>query len=191
MTINIIVAITPLGGIGLNGDLPWAHYHREERQPDMDYFRKTTMGGICIMGRKTYDSIRRGRPLNKATLPGRSCWVVSNTDITGTVMDNRTLADGDSYFNTYEGAFAEYQHMLRNGETRPLWVIGGASAYEFFTPLADVLHLTMCGDLNLEHDVSFPFNPTEMECMGFDPAGQPEGAFLGESRFFLRVVNRV
>jgi len=63
-------------GIGKSADpgsilpssMPWA------LTEDMKFFRETTMGHICIMGRKTWDSI----PMNFRPLPGRLCLVVSS-----------------------------------------------------------------------------------------------------------------
>lgn len=52
--------------IGNGGDIPW---HLPE---DFKWFKETTMGGILVMGRKTFDSI--GRPL-----PGRETYVLSRT----------------------------------------------------------------------------------------------------------------
>ncbi len=66
MSDNIVavVAMTPSGTIGLDGDMPW-------RLPaDLRRFKTMTMGGVLVMGRKTYDSI--GRPL-----PGRRTIVVT------------------------------------------------------------------------------------------------------------------
>lgn len=48
---NIVVATTPLGGIGKNGKMPW------DNKEDMKRFVKLTKGQCVIMGRKTYESI--------------------------------------------------------------------------------------------------------------------------------------
>lgn len=48
---NIVVATTPLGGIGKNGKMPW---HNKE---DMKRFVRLTKNQCVIMGRKTYESI--------------------------------------------------------------------------------------------------------------------------------------
>lgn len=55
------------GGIGLKGRLPW--YHKEE----MDYFRSMTMGKPCLMGRRTFESL-------KAPLEGRDNVLISKKD---------------------------------------------------------------------------------------------------------------
>ncbi|NND99029.1 MAG: hypothetical protein HKN47_17065, partial [Pirellulaceae bacterium] len=61
--LTAIVAVTPSGVIGLDGDMPW------QLSSDLRRFKKLTMGGVLIMGRKTFDSI--GRPL-----PGRRTVVI-------------------------------------------------------------------------------------------------------------------
>ena len=54
--LTALLAISEDGIIGDNGDLPW------RLSSDFAAFQKNrTMGGVLIMGRKTYDSI--GRPL--------------------------------------------------------------------------------------------------------------------------------
>ena len=52
--------------IGNQGEIPW--YLPE----DFRWFKQTTMGGILVMGRKTYES--NGKPL-----PGRDTYVLSRT----------------------------------------------------------------------------------------------------------------
>ena len=54
----LIAAVARNGVIGRDGKLPW---HLPE---DLRHFRRTTTGGVVVMGRRTFDSI--GRPL-----PGR------------------------------------------------------------------------------------------------------------------------
>ncbi|MCM1008182.1 MAG: dihydrofolate reductase [Ruminococcus flavefaciens] len=53
--VSIIAAVAKNGVIGSCGRIPW------NIPEDMEYFRKVTMGGIVIMGRKTHEEI--GRPL--------------------------------------------------------------------------------------------------------------------------------
>ena len=62
--LTAVVAMTPSGVIGRDGDMPW------RLRSDLRRFKKLTMGGVLIMGRRTYDSI--GRPL-----PGRRTIVIT------------------------------------------------------------------------------------------------------------------
>jgi dihydrofolate reductase len=68
LDLTIVAAVAKNGTIGNDGKLPWHH------AADMAHFRKLTMGGTVIMGRKTYDSI--GHPL-----PGRRNIIISRTQI--------------------------------------------------------------------------------------------------------------
>ncbi len=65
MTLSIIVCMARNGVIGRTGGMPW-------RMPsDMAHFKAVTMGKPCIMGRKTFESLR-GKPL-----PGRPHIVIT------------------------------------------------------------------------------------------------------------------
>jgi len=62
--LTIVVASTPKGIIGDDGAMPW------RLGSDLARFKKMTMGGTLVMGRRTFDSI--GRPL-----PGRQTVVIT------------------------------------------------------------------------------------------------------------------
>ncbi len=53
MSIIGIVAIDRKGAIGRGGSIPW-HY-----PADMKFFREETTGHACVMGRRTWDSLKR------------------------------------------------------------------------------------------------------------------------------------
>jgi dihydrofolate reductase len=96
--------------IGDRGRIPW---HLPE---DFAHFKATTMGGVLVMGRATYDSI--GRPL-----PGRTTIVVTrNPDWSAEgALVAHSLADALDLA-------AEH-----TGET---YVVGGTQVYEQALPLA-------------------------------------------------------
>lgn len=52
MTVHLIAAIGRRGQIGRNGDLPWPR-----NASDMAHFRGSTMGGVVIMGERTYRTV--------------------------------------------------------------------------------------------------------------------------------------
>src|SRR5262245_6925088 len=62
--VTLVAAYADNRVIGDHGSIPW---HLPE---DFAHFKATTMGGVLVMGRATYDSI--GRPL-----PGRTTIVVT------------------------------------------------------------------------------------------------------------------
>lgn len=69
MIVNLIAAIDPEGGIGLNGGLPW---HCPE---DLRFFKNCTKGQNILMGRKTFESV--------GILPDRNTFVISSKPIAG------------------------------------------------------------------------------------------------------------
>ena len=123
--------MTPSGVIGLDGDMPW------RLSSDLRRFKKLTMGGTLIMGRKTYDSI--GRPL-----PGRRTVVITrNADWTAAGVDR---ADSPSEAVTMAEAEASF-------------VVGGAEIYRQLLPQCDKILLTRVlsqieGDTHLELDLT-------------------------------------
>jgi dihydrofolate reductase len=111
--------------IGVDGRIPW---HISE---DLKFFKRTTLGHIIVMGRKTYDSI--GKPL-----PGRENWVVSReADIAGV----RVLRSFDAITEPTDG--------------RQLYIIGGAQLYAALLPRCTELLLTRINN-EVEGDTFFP-----------------------------------
>lgn len=120
-----IAALTPSRIIGRDGGLPW---HFSE---DLKFFKRTTVGHIVLMGRKTYDSI--GKPL-----PGRENWVLTRG---GEIAGVKTLhSTGD---------------IREPSDGRTLFLIGGASLYRELLPRCDELVLTRVQQ-EFEGDAHFP-----------------------------------
>ncbi|MDE1548461.1 dihydrofolate reductase [Jeotgalibaca caeni] len=126
--ICLIWAEDEQGAIGKDGGLPW-------RLPnDMKFFKNTTMGHTVLMGRKTFESMKR-RPL-----PGRNNIVLTRQ-------------------KDYEAPGATVIHDLDSLHTmikgKDMYVIGGSEIYQMFLPLADVLWRTkIIGDF--DGDTFFP-----------------------------------
>ena len=99
--------------IGQDGDIPW---HLPE---DFKWFKQTTMGGILVMGRKTYESI--GRPL-----PGRQTVVLSRS---ATNIEGVTILRDPS----------QIQSLVGN---KTIWIAGGAEIYSLLLPQCSELYLT-------------------------------------------------
>ena len=122
MIINIAVAVTGNGGIGLKGRLPWPHL-----KGDMALFSKRTTGSgfnAVIMGRNTWLSIpETRRPLKNRTniiisssLPESSC-----CHIFSSMHDAITHCEA-----------AKYDEV---------WIIGGSGIYnEFLNVYHDKVH---------------------------------------------------
>lgn len=138
-TISLIVAMDEARLIGRSGGLPW-HIPEEMRA-----FKRITMGHPCIMGRKTWESLKR-------PLPGRLNVVVtrqSGYTATGAVVVT-------SLAQALELAKARCDEW---GDE--VFVIGGAELYRDALPLAQRLYLTRVQG-RFDGDVYFP---------EFDPVG--------------------
>jgi dihydrofolate reductase len=127
MPFSLIAAIAAHRVIGDRGKLPW-------RLPDdMARFRRLTMGHAVLMGRATFDSLKK-------PLAGRRNIVLTRTS--GLVLP------GCEVVQTVEQAIA----AAGEGEC---FVIGGAAIYEQYLPLALRMYLTLI-DAEVPGDVLFP-----------------------------------
>jgi dihydrofolate reductase len=130
MTLQAIAAIAAMAANRVIGDgnrLPW-------RLPeDLARFKRLTMGGTLILGRKTYESI--GRPL-----PGRKTVVVSRQP--GYALDGVLVA------RSIEEA------LERAGEGN-VWIAGGAEIYRQALDKAERLYLTRI-EAEVPGDAFFP-----------------------------------
>jgi len=112
--------------IGRGAEIPW---HLPE---DFKWFKETTMGGVLVMGRRTFESI--GRPL-----PGRETVVLSRS---GFAHDEvRTVGSLDE--------------LDPANEARPMFIVGGAQVYEQALPRCSDLLLTIV-KREVDGDVFFP-----------------------------------
>ena len=107
----LVAAVADNGVIGVDGGLPW---HLPE---DFAHFKRTTLGHVVVMGRKTFESM--GRPL-----PRRTNVVVTRQP--------GWSADGVVTAGSLEEALAEAAR--HDGD---VMVIGGGEIYAQALPLAD------------------------------------------------------
>ena len=119
-TLTSIVALGLEGEIGIGNALPW------HLKSDLRFFRRTTLGNLVILGRKTYESIG-------GCLKGR---------------ENIVLSHRPTLFEEHDGC----KHSHSVGETLFLrqklpaqnaYVIGGAVTYREFAPYVDRYLLTI------------------------------------------------
>lgn len=129
MAKSMIVAYGKNREIGVAGDLPWGR----GLPADLASFKRLTTGGSIIMGRKTFESIGN-RPL-----PNRENIVLSQTptEVKG-VLTALNLA------SAY--ALARY----------PIYVIGGATAYQAALSDVDTIYVTLVDATFPEADTFFP-----------------------------------
>ena len=130
MTLRAISAIAAMAANRVIGDrdrLPW-------RLPeDLARFKRLTMGGTLLLGRKTYESI--GRPL-----PGRTTVVVSRQP--GYAPEGVLVAGSIDLA------------LERAGEGN-VWIAGGAEIYRQALDRAERLHLTRI-EADFPGDAFFP-----------------------------------
>lgn len=127
--IALIVARCRNGVIGNEGGMPW---HLPE---DLAFFKKTTWGHPCIMGRKTWDSLR-GR-----ALPGRLNIVIthqSNLQASGAIVA-ASLADA----------------LKAAGNAPTIFIMGGGTIYEQAMPFVQTAYVTEI-NADIKGDTFFP-----------------------------------
>lgn len=134
--IIMIAAVDNHGGIGKNGVLPWY------LPSDLQYFKEVTTGEWIVMGMNTFKS------LDYKPLPNRMNFVLTSKDMQSEYNDVFFVKSVNDLFNQYQ-----YDY--------PLFIIGGASLYKQFMPLATKLYITSV-EGNFNCDTFFPeINPNE------------------------------
>jgi dihydrofolate reductase len=117
LPLTMVVASTPAGVIGNDGAMPW------RLGSDLARFKKMTMGGTLVMGRKTFDSI--GRPL-----PGRQTVVLTRqTD---------WQHPGVHVVQSPQQAIDQVRQLGSAG-----FIVGGAEIYRLLLPAVDQIWLTV------------------------------------------------
>jgi len=113
--VAIVAAMTSDRVIGLGDKLPW------NLPEDLHLFKRLTIGGTVVMGRKTYESI--GRPLAERQ----------------NIVLSRTLTDlpGAILCNSFTGGLETARQI-----GRPVFILGGAEVYQEALPIASVLHIS-------------------------------------------------
>ncbi|MFL6228612.1 MAG: dihydrofolate reductase [Pyrinomonadaceae bacterium] len=109
MTIIGIVAIDRRGAIGRGGTLPW-HY-----SADLRFFKEQTTGNVCVMGRRTWASLKKPLPNRLNVVLSRSAGVAEQPGVV-------VLPD--------KGSVLSLAPYLSGN----LFVIGGRQVFESFMP---------------------------------------------------------
>ena len=120
--IALVVAAAENGVIGRDGKLPW------RLSTDLERFRSLTMGKPLIMGRKTFQSLRK-------PLEGRDNIVVTHSrDFT---------ADGALIAHDLDAALDLARDCATTRHVDEIAVIGGAEIFRQVLPIADRIYLTL------------------------------------------------
>lgn len=180
---KIVVAADEKEGIGFNGGIPW-------RIPeDMARFKALTMGGVCVMGRKTWDSL----PAKVKPFVGRQSIVMThrllNEDRLRAIHAPISAADMRRSYAC--GGFDTVAEAIASDPTRfkgTVWVIGGGQVYAeaLRLGLVDEIYLTRVQG-NFGCDVFWPGIPEGWKQVEQDPDGShDEGAWRLSSAAWLR-----
>ena len=118
--IKAILACDQDWGIGKDGDLPWPH-----NTEDLKWFKESTIGGVVVMGKSTWNSLPR-KPL-----PNRK-----NIIITSSEQDKDQ--DGCQFikFNIAK------KELVNMSKSRDVWIIGGAKLVKGLLDIIDEFHLS-------------------------------------------------
>jgi len=124
------------GAIGKDGDLPW------RQSTDLQHFKRVTLGGTIVMGRKTWDSL-------PGKLPGRRSIVMS-----------RSARDDIEVMN--------YEEVMDLSLEQDVYIIGGGEIYSLFLEDAKELHRTV---IQTEINDADTFAP-DIDDLGFHLIGE-------------------
>ena len=140
MAIIGIVAVDRNGAIGLNGSIPW-HY-----SSDLKFFKQQTVGHACVMGHRTWLSLKR-------PLPARL----------NIVMSRRAEIEGQASVIVLRDKQAVLS--LRPYLACNLYIIGGSQVYQTFS---DEIEQWIVTEIPLEVEGADTFMPQDF-LRGFKP----------------------
>jgi dihydrofolate reductase len=147
MSINAIVAVDRNGAIGKGGQLPW-HY-----PADLKFFKAQTTGHACVMGYRTWLTLKR-------PLPGRLNVVLTRR----AEVEPR---EGVVWLRDRQSALS-----LKGYLDRDLFVIGGAQVFEMFRDdidrwlVTEVPLVVEGADTFMPRDFLEGFRPAETQDLG-------------------------
>lgn len=150
-----VVAVDRHWCIGKDDSIPW-------RLPaDLAHFKRLTMGGRIIMGRRTHESIGRA-------LPGRENIVLSS-------RTDYVPAAGCVHEQGIESLCRRLLRAREGGDERGNFVIGGARVYDDFLPAVTTIHLTVV-DTIVEQGNTFlsPLDPSQWTLVSSSVHGKDE-----------------
>lgn len=157
MRISIISAMSKNRVIGNNGKLPWSI------PTDMKNFKTLTLGKPVIMGRKTWESLKK-------PLPGRLNIVVSRNP-------NYKVPEGVLVTTALSQAFEMAENAIRGTAVEECMVIGGEDVYRMALPFATRMYLSHV-DIWTVGDAHFPiFDEAEWTALGGERYARTDNSF--------------
>jgi len=144
-SLSIIVAVDEDGGFGKDGKIPW------NIPEDMAHFKEITAGGVCIMGRKTYENMldmTKARKKSKEEiteiLPGRESFIVTS--------DPDYKAQGAVAVQSIRQAV----QSLDETDNREIFVLGGVKMFIEALSWTSTIYLTIIKGERYQCDKHFP-----------------------------------
>ena len=134
MKLAMIAAVAENNAIGINNKMPWY------LPGDLRYFKAVTMGKPIIMGRKTFDSLKK-------PLPGRTNIVITR--------DQNWHHGGVKVVHSMDDAIALAESVSLINGNQEVMIIGGEQIYRMALEKADRLYLTRVHQ-SFEGDAFFP-----------------------------------
>lgn len=142
--LSIIVALDECGGFAKNGKIPWIN--EPFAKQDLKNFKKRTSGGICVMGRNTYNDIlsmqKNKKP--KEILPNRESYVI-------------TSRGGDTPGAIKVSGLREVIYELDETDRREIFILGGLRLFVEALPFVHKIYVTLIPG-NYLCDIYFPLN---------------------------------
>jgi dihydrofolate reductase len=147
--------MSPKGLIATStGKIPW------NIPEDMEHFRKTTAGGIVIMGRTTWESLPpRSRPLS-----GRINIIMTREPLFKQVIESQP--EGIYVATGMADLWGLLDQLDTAAAPRRIFIIGGAQIYRHFMPICEKLYLTevnFADEDDLVGGTYFPLKMGEIE----------------------------
>lgn len=133
-SVILIAAMSENRVIGRKGKIPW------DIPEDREFFKKSTMGHVIVLGRRSYEEIGHA-------LPGREMIVVSRT------LCQKKLSAEVTVLPSLEMALA---YAEKNFSKKKIFLCGGAGIYREGMEIATDIYLTKVKQ-EVEGDTYFPF----------------------------------
>jgi dihydrofolate reductase len=153
--VTAVVAITPCGVIGDAGTIPW------RLGQDLRRFKRLTLGGVLVMGRKTFESIGRPLPGRQTVVLSRDPeWSAQGVQVAASPATALRLAGqlATAHAGSHSGSDADTPPAAPPG-TGHVFVVGGAEVYRQLLPQCRQVYLTRVlsevpGETRLKLDLS-------------------------------------
>lgn len=143
--LSIVVAVDQQGGFGKDGKIPW---HVPE---DLKHFKSITKGGVCIMGRRTYEDMfemiksrQKKKKTLKNILPNRESIVLTSNEKLN--VEGATIAS----------SLVEAVQSLKADDTREIFAIGGARVFTEALIWTTTIYMTIIKGNTYNCDRFFP-----------------------------------